>query len=1090
MSGVDVDAVTLARIRENPGETLFIEAGAGTGKTRALVDRVVSLVLAGEPIERVVAITFTEKAAAELKDRVRAGLEGAAHGEGLPRATEALASLDRAQISTIHAFSQTLLRSFAAEAGIDPSFRVLDEVMADRRLQERWRSYLESLAADEDAKSRVQRALALGLASQDMERLAAELSAQASLAARLAESPLQAPVPTWPDLGGMDDELSELPLGAAPREDPLRQRVEGLLSLLRDLRQADAEEREAVLAAGVKHLTERYGVSSIPVWGRDTIGSVRSTAEKIRDRLAGHLQNVRAEALAGLLPLVVRFVLEDVERRGREGALTFDDLILRVSGLLRDNPDAVRQLRERYDVLLVDEFQDTDPHQAEIAVRFAEVADGAGLEAGRLFLVGDPKQSIYRFRRADMAIYSNLRQRVLKDNGAVLPLAANRRSRRTILAWVNTVMAKLIGEGGDPGVQPPYQEIHWTRAEDLAGPGVAFTGGESEGLSAQDVRWLEADAIASLCRRVVVERWEVKEAEGSVYARFRHIAILIPTRVILPALERALADAGVPFRVESGSLVYRTQEVRDLINCLGAIDDPSDEVAVVAALRSPAFACSDVDLARHRAGGGRFDYSSRDLESRQGPVAAGLRTLAKYHGQRRDWSLAALVERFAGECGLAETGVLDQGDRNGYRRVRFIVEQARTFEASGPESLRAFVSWMERRSGDQILDNEGSALDEDEDAVRVLTVHSAKGLEFPIVFVAGLGSAPLNRPGCFLLDRTGDEVAVAVGSSSRSQRFELGRAEELRALEQQHTDAEYARLLYVAATRAKDHLVLSLYHASRAKGCGARRLIEAGAREHASELAAVEGEPTKAQPFAGLVVDDGGAMTQAEFTAAREALAAAAKQRHYTSATAITRAQTQREDDEKPEREDESEPWSRGRAATNLGRAVHAAIQSLPLDAREEQIAAFSRAQAVAEAIPDRAAEVSHLVRRALASRAAGRARQAARALREVPFALRLDGTVLEGFIDLLIDAVDGLEIVDWKTDQVSEAQAQERLRRYELQAGLYVLGIESATGRKVDRVTYVFAGPGLEVSPGEPNELAAAARAWLEPAAAEREAG
>ena len=193
---------------------------------------------------------------------------------------------------------------------------------------------------------------------------------------------------------------------------------------------------------------------------------------------------------------------------------------------------------------------------------------------------------------------------------------------------MNGVFAKLIGAGDDPDVQPPYNAIHPERSVELRGPGVA-TMGEALKAPARDVRTIEARQLAALCRSVIDERWQVAERDETARdARFRDIAILIPRRTGLIALERELAKAGVPYRVESGSLIYRTQEIRDLVNCLTAIDDPADEVAVVAALRSPAFACSDIDLARHRAAGRRFNYHHRDIESWDGPVGDGLRALA------------------------------------------------------------------------------------------------------------------------------------------------------------------------------------------------------------------------------------------------------------------------------------------------------------------------------------------------------------------------------------------------------------------------------------------------------------------------------
>jgi ATP-dependent helicase/nuclease subunit A len=1066
------DEETRRLIREALDATLFVEAGAGTGKTRALVDRFVALVMGGAPVDRIVAITFTEKAAAELKDRIRGQLEEILAGDpDNERVKEALDSLDRAQISTIHAFGQALLRSFAAEAGVDPAFAVQDEVLADRRLQERWRGYLEELASDEAAVAVVDRVLNLGLTTRDLETLARELAEKAHLAAPLEASPLTAPAPAWPDVEALRTDLLDALPNPLPDGERLRPRLDKLLGLLEALRRAPAE-RESVLAAGVAVLGQSFNnVGRADDWGsREAIGRLRETGRRICDALRETLAACRSHALADLIPYVVRFAREDAVVRGREGTLTFDDLILRPRDLLRESQDAVRALRERYDAMLIDEFQDTDPLQVDIALAFATNPDSDAVEPGRLFLVGDPKQSIYRFRRADMAIYSLTRDDIERSGGRFPQLTLSRRSRQVILDWVNAVFDSVIDAGDEPTVQPPYREIHAARSDSLRGPGVACAGDGLPELNARQVRQHEAAQVAARCRAVLSEGWQVAERDGTVRpARFRDIAILMPTRAILPPLERALADAGVPYRVEGGSLIYRTQEVRDLINCLTAIDDPADEVAVVAALRSPAFACSDVDLARHAAHG-RFNYLDRRLERQKGPVADALRTLAGHHYARHRHSLVGLVERFAADRGQVEVGLLDQADRNSFRRMRFIAEQARAFEAGGPESLRAFVSWLEHRATDQILDYEGAGLD-DEDAVRVLTIHAAKGLEFPIVFLAGLGSGPNPDRNAFHADHARGRIAVSIGAKSRSARFVLGDAEEIDHLEQRHTAAEYARLLYVAATRARDHLVAFLYHPARAHTSGARRLIEAGAREGAealSELPVAESVPSA--PFADLTVEPPDFDSPQEFADARQRAVEAALRERYTSATALGPLR-------KDEATDESEPWSRGRGGTRLGRAVHAALQSLPLDAVDAAVEAFSRAQAVAEAIPERAHEVARLVRRALQSEAAARARRAPRALREVPFAFRSDGLVLEGFVDLVIETPQGIEIVDWKTDDIPPEEVRERLREYKLQAGLYVLGMEAAVQRPVTRITYVFARAGVEESPGEPASLAATAR-------------
>jgi ATP-dependent helicase/nuclease subunit A len=1077
------DKEARGQIRELLDDTLFVEAGAGTGKTRALVDRVISLVLGGRPIERIIAITFTERAAAELSERIRIGLEAAVDEEPEKRdlIEAALAALDRAQISTIHSFCKSLLHRYAAEAAVDPSFDIQDEVMAARRFQERWRIFLDTLATDEAAREAIDRVLRLGMVTREIETLAAELTSRQELVSRLDGDLPVPPSPAWPDLDDLRRRTETLIRGCASADDKLCLGIARLLAAIDNIQRAPEGEEEAALVASVSNLpVNGFSGGQQQNWGgkkgkQEAIDEANAIAGELRDTLAA----LRSRALGQLIPLIVGFVRTDAAERARRGMITFDDLIVRVRDLLAHSEDAVRSLREQYDALLIDEFQDTDPLQVAIALAFARDPGTGDIEPGRLFLVGDPKQSIYRFRRADMAIYSQARESIDRADGRFPSLALNHRSRSAVLKWVNAVFVSphLIGAGGRPEIQPPYTDIHPRYDHDLAGPGVATIGGVVDGASAREARVEEARAIAAQCLTAIGDAWQVwdRQIEGPRRAKLSDIAILIPTRGILPALERELPQSGVNYRVEGGSLVYRTQEMRDLTNCLTAIDDPADEVAIVGALRSPAFACSDVDLARHRAAGGRFNYLAPSLEDHTGPVADGLRVLARYHQQRHESSLAALVERFAAERSLVETGVLDTGDRNSFRRVRFLVDQARAFEAAEPASLRAFIRWLENRSDGRILDNEAAVLDaEDEDAVRITTVHGAKGLEYPIVFLAGLSWYPLdNRPPIYAVDRTTGEVAVCIGTKSRNSRFMLGEVERLAALESEHTLAEAARVLYVAATRARDHLIVSLYQGGHASSkSGASRLTDAGATQHAPMLQPPTPPRRSVAPFEGVHVDL--PPVGVDIAAERQRLVSESRRRRYTSATALKNLiETAREED--------TEPWARGRGGTRLGRAVHAAIQALPWDAGDDTIAAFSEAEAVAEAIPDRAADVARFVRRAFQSEAAGRARAAALKLREVPFGVVLGNHTVEGFIDLLIDDGDALEVVDWKTDQISAAEVDDRLENYKLQAGLYVLGIETATGRSVGKVTYVFTGPEIEISPGEPAELARLARLQLE---------
>lgn len=643
-----------------------------------------------------------------------------------------------------------------------------------------------------------------------------------------------------------------------------------------------------------------------------------------------------------------------------------------------------------------------------------------------------------------------------------MPLTDAHRSVGPIIDWVNETFGQLF-LGEDPAVGPVYQVMRVVREERPAGP-ARWTFGEAVNLKAAEVREREARAVAAACRRAVEEGWEVFErdrrglGEGEPArphrARYGDIVILIPARTALPDIDRALEEAGIPARVEGGSLVFQTQELRDMINILGAVDDAGDPVAVVAALRSAAFACSDVELARHKLSQGSFNYLSPS--NPEGPVTDALARLRDLHERRPLLSLADLVQRVLCETGMVASAITDRADRDAYRRARFVIEQARTFEADEPQPLRAFVEWLEERGQRPVRDNEGAVLDDDEDAVRIMTVHGAKGLEFPIVVMAGFGAKPpATVPATFAEDPASGQIAVCVGHVSHGTRFTVGPVQAVQEREKQHEAAERVRVLYVAATRACDHLVVSFFRGKQSEQSGVARLEDAKAQEVLQRL---EDETATPGLFAGRLAGIGVELPDgpdaASLEAKRRVLVERARKLRVTSATALG----------KQGREDEAEPWSHGRGSTRVGRAVHAVIQTAPPGGEQGgALAASAWAQAVAEAVPERTEDVLRLARAATASEAMGRARIARRALREVPFVAELEGVLVEGFMDLVIEGDNGYEIVDWKTDGITTGEIPRRLEEYRLQAGLYALGLEGAVGQAPVRITYVFLAAGEE---------------------------
>ena len=584
---------------------------------------------------------------------------------------------------------------------------------------------------------------------------------------------------------------------------------------------------------------------------------------------------------------------------------------------------------------------------------------------GRLFFVGDPKQSIYRFRRADIAQFMEVRRRLAEEP---LQLTRNFRSVPGVVDWVNAVFGDLIGEG-DPGRQPRFESLEPDRQphhDDRFHPPVVVLGLDpTDDGDAADVRRRSAAEITTCIQRVVDDGWPV--GERGEPAHFSDVTVLVPTRTSVPALERALEDAAIPYRLEAMSLVYSSAEVRDLMAVLRAVDDPTDEVSVVAALRSASMGCGDDDLLAFKEARGQWDYRA-DPPQMLGdahPVVTGMRRLRALH-EGRWWSdVSQLVELALREMRLYELALADRQARERWRRLRFVVDEARLFADAFGGDLRAYLRWADLQCDEQARVTEAVLPEADDDAVRIMTMHAAKGLEFPVVVLAGLGSK--GRPN----DTTG--VLWGPGGYEVSIRKDLRTAgyDALEADGKEKDACERVRLLYVAATRARDHLVLALHRkagtdcpaALLADACGAhpegalwRELPPPGAGER-SAVGADRGASSRHLAGEGETALE---PDREEWRLGREALLAQADRPRTLAATVVARLarlgaadgepdvdEPDLEEDD-PSSEDEVDParpsWRRGRAGTAVGRAVHATLQLVDL-ATGEGLEAVARAR-------------------------------------------------------------------------------------------------------------------------------------------------
>ena len=1131
------DEQTLNRIVNDLSSNLIIEAGAGAGKTYALVSRVVSLVKGGARMRDIVAITFTEAAAAELSERVRSRLEQllderSPENAGDPLAKDltseerewlerAVSELDEAAVQTIHSFAAQLLRERPLDAGLPPGWMNLDEIADSERFNERWEAWLESsLARDSDISPELAASLRyLAVSEGDIGKWKTVAQAIREDRHRLpdsdeiVESGLGSVVAsTLAALNGLAAECSN-------PSDKLYQQLSGAIQTVEAVREV---EHDPVAAKDALESGERVdynkGVGAKSNWAMDP----KEVRDKFRAAGQSFQAAVRFAPLAPMLNELGEFALRDEVSRKSDGVANFRDLLVWARDMLRDDPAARAQLQRRYSHILIDEFQDTDPLQAEIAFYLAAEPGAAvkerpwhtlRLTPGKLFVVGDDKQAIYRFRGADMGV-----TQTVKDGGRLLPLSLseNRRSQEPILDWVNAIFGECGLMEYNTGIQARYSSLTPNEAlqsEDIDASAQLF--GESVELAADPTRRREAQHLAN----IIVSSLSDGSSGLKVYdrslrqvrkAKLQDICILIRSRTGLGVLTRQLEGAGIPYRIEGGSLLFDTQEVRDLLNCLRAIDDPSDEVSVVAALRSPALARSDLELLHWRDAGGPWNYMSsllgeRVLSNESGEarrqnlaseaslssVRAGLLKLREYHELRQTTGVSRLISEFILERRLDELDLAESRPRETWRRRRFLTEQARTLEygrmvspEAQPLNLYQFVQWVELQQEERARIAEVVVPDTDDEAVRIMTMHASKGLEFPVVFILGLAQDPRRNDQALLFDPDTDTAEVKLGSLSSPG------YSQLQEIEDAHSEAEQVRLAYVAATRARDHLFISMYRSTsrgNRQSKGVTSQIEAclpkveGLYVEARAGAADEFKLAPAAPDTVVVEDyDPNTWLDERNGAIRKRSLPRA-----VTATGLARAAGSSVDREEIEDKD-SEPEMeqaiiRGRGGTAFGSALHAVLQEiveslaedLPVDegstvddVRQDLtdiIENLAEIHAAAHGVASGRGELAALAGQALRHPAVTAALRAPRLWSEIPVAGQVETergpVVIEGIIDLLYQDHDGkLVIVDHKSDYVPNSGAlSAKMDLYRWQGAAYASAVETATGMKVKDVQLLF---------------------------------
>ena len=810
---------------------LAVDASAGTGKTSTLVARVTNLFLARPELspDHVLLLTFTDKAAAEMKARVTEGWErlfaatqetgdagevGRRAAEWSPlvrvpagvyadfaglrrRVEEMVDAVGRLSVTTFHSFCARVLRSFPAEAGVDPLFEVLPEGAAADAWDAAFRKFLKGEFGGEEVLP-------------EWERILSRLPDPAKawwVIRRLClfqRDLLRGPAP---DFGSPSDFLDFLAREHEPHvayfrafvagieasaDDPAAEAFRAALRILepawnavlrRDLAAAGTLAAEGASAFDLD-LRKSMSRKKFPRPEGPKLPEVRDALLRFWKRLA---EAPEGDAAARFLFARAGAALASFESAKGSG-LDFMDLLLRASGLLAGNPSVARRLGERFRHVFVDEFQDTDPLQAEVLRAIAA--------PGRLFVVGDPKQSIYGFRRADIQVYRKFRGDLVAAGGEDVPLARNFRSRPDLLATLNGLFSRILSGGED--FSPAYAPV----VADREDPGE----GHPVSLYRLDPSVDEAEFLAALVRRIAGSM-KVRDRGGADRpASFRDIAVLYRSDAsgeVLSGYRKALSDAGIPHVVPSRKGFFLRQEIQDLRMVLSSVDVPADPSARHAALKTIFFGLSDEEI---------LPLYGDDPAAVPRRVREAGELLSRLSARRGRASLPDLLATLYGETGVDFVAARIPGGERIVRNLSKAAEMSRAFEWGGAGSLKLFLAEIRRKSGEGREEDEVPDFEEGEDAVRLSTIHAAKGLEFPIVILGGLSRGGRKGPEGLRADRVRGMSAVifpGFRTYSAFRRVEgAGRPVTFEQWEKEKIEAEERRLFYVAATRAKDRLYL------------------------------------------------------------------------------------------------------------------------------------------------------------------------------------------------------------------------------------------------------------------------------------------
>jgi len=1033
LNAVDTRAPNIEQQRaiEERG-VVFVSAGAGTGKTTVIVERFCKAVCErGLDVDSLLVITYTERAAGELRGRIRKRLHELGRHD-LER------QLDAAWISTIHGFCHRLLKAHPFAAGIDPRFRVLDDSQGRVLRGEAFRAALEEFCGEDEARLRL-------LASYGGRRLRRMLT-------------------------GVHETLrsSGLELRIDPREEP---QLAARLDELRGYARAAGDDR------AIRYLDSTHTPEELL--------DLSDLASPELDEPRRAVESAALEALAArdreqLQELLLAYDAAYREAKDRESALDFEDLQLLARELLRDHPEIRERESWRFRSLMVDEFQDTNRLQCELVDLLAH-------DDAEIFFVGDEFQSIYRFRHADVEVFRERRDAV----GGVLALTQNYRSRPEVLGVINHLFAADFGESFQPLVAAGRF------ANPALGPAVELLVTDKESYAGTGVHWRKAEAQHIAAR--------VRELVDAGDAAPGEIVLLFAAGTDARIYEEELRALGLPTFRATGRDYYHQQQVVDLLAYLRLLHNRYDDEALLSVLASPFVGVSnDALVLLRRNAPKRPLYCGLEKELPEGLSERDRRLFGAFRqrydrlaAQASSLSLERLCERIVAEHDY-DLAVLAQWDgRRRYANLRKLARLARSYEELRGPDVQGFVRFVAEQDAVGASELEAVAEEEGTDVIRLLTIHSAKGLEFKVVVVADAGRDRARPDADEILCLPDGRLGFRPADPDTGRRLTTAGYEAVKEAEQAAEDAERRRLYYVAMTRAIDRLLVS--GAVGERGPDERTPIgwvldrlevdELGAAEAVAELergdARVLVRVDRHAPESQAAPDAPALLEQLELFELAENGAAAVeapelaplaevpapplhrvRRLSYSALSLFERCSyryfAERVVGLRPADAAGAVPGSSGLAATEIGDAVHVLLEhvdlrapAVPSDLPERVLARYPTAT------EEEVERIRGFVDSYCSSELAARIASLPGATAELPFAFEHDGVLLHGRIDVLHRDGSRAVVLDYKTNSLAEGEPDEIVANdYRLQRLVYALACFRAGAEDVEVVYHFLERP------------------------------